>query len=293
MRTRPGVLLAAIAAVLVVASAVPASARPGAPEALCLDGALLLAGPVTGLPGDDYTQRLQQYQRDAVDEGSPDSFYDADRKMRDLQPCNEEQAAYRDASLAYLGWLAAAAACREAYYEDAQTLGDVGAWLACIGPVNAAVVAAARESSDLHYAALQAPCSPGYVASPAPPNAGLIYEQVVGAAKTVGDAMDAVKTGTRLAALARDGVVLLANPVPTAQDVDRFAAAVRAEIVIQGETVLMGTARDASADAVALTLDPVMSVVGTAITQAEVRVTAEGPDGVDVTTHRPLSLTGP
>jgi hypothetical protein len=289
VRNRPGVVLAAAVAVLTVAA--PAYAGTRVRAVPCPDGAVLLAGPVTRLPGQDFTERLRQYQNDAVGEDSPDSFDDADRKMRDLQPCNREQAAYRDASLAYLGWLAAAAACRDAYYEDAQTLGDVSAWLACIGPVNAALVSAAREAADLHFAALQAPCSPGYSASPAPPNAGLIYRQVVGAAKVIGDAIDAVETATRLGALAKDGVTLLIDPVATPEDVDRFATEIRTEIVMQGKAVLTGAVHDAGAEAAALALEPVTSAVDAAITQVEVRVTAEGPDG-DVTTQRPLSLTG-
>src|SRR5262249_28046936 len=78
--------------------------------------------------------------------GTGDDRRGIDATLRALKPCNAEQTAYIQGNIEFNGWAAAEAACKEAFYYNAKTLGDVfGLWLSCITPVNLALVASSNK----------------------------------------------------------------------------------------------------------------------------------------------------
>ncbi|BCJ76897.1 hypothetical protein CS0771_64410 [Catellatospora sp. IY07-71] len=168
--------------------------------------AFLGAAPVRAEDGPQFTRRIGQL----VQPGKAVTDYRAAAAaIRAAAPCNQAQHDYQQAELNLLGWLAADAACKKAFYLTATTLGDVGLWLACIGPVNNNIVKATRDASQAAQTARQAPCTDGYQAPDLLPTRGMVYAQTTVVAGELKKAYDVVKKLKDLRALVKRGYKLL------------------------------------------------------------------------------------
>jgi hypothetical protein len=168
---------------------------------LSINSQVLAIPPGQGALGNkDLFQRVQQAKSNvSVLEGDPEAVLSAQRLIAEAVPCTPEGEQYQQLQLEFLDALAAANACREIVESD-PTIGGVNKFLACITPVNAAIVTLAKLIGDIEFAVLTSTCT---VSGNTPPvvaphfNGLLLWAQGVGIVKSIGSLK-------KLLSLARD-----------------------------------------------------------------------------------------
>ncbi len=158
-----------------------------------------------------------------------DGFRQTDAALRALKPCNAAQAEYLQGNIEFNGWLAAEAACKEAFYYDAKTLGDVfGPWLSCIGPVNLAIVAASKKTSNMGI--LNKPCTDGYQPPPFGPSPGLLSAQVLMMATQIKDLFDTMHDMKETATMLKTGFKVYLGREITPGEEKAFVTAINVKL---------------------------------------------------------------
>ncbi len=208
------------------------------------------ARSAAGNPGFDLYRQVSGIVRGG---GDVDAYRRADATLRALQPCNAAQAAYIQGNIEFNGWLAADAACKEAFYYDARTLSDVfGLWLSCIGPVNAAIVASSKKTGN--HEILSAECVPGYQPPPLTASQGLLVAQATTMAAEIKAAFEEIADAREAATLFGKGVDLLLEREITPGALEEFLTSVK---VMIGEAALDATVTRLRDELSTLTLLPV------------------------------------